>query len=220
LYRCGRQAEALAAYQGIRRAVVHELGVEPGPELRELHQRILAADPGLRPDAAPAASGRPAADPDGTIRGREPGRAVPHQLPAGPRHFAGREDELGVLTGLLADAGGLDGAVVISAIGGTAGIGKTALAVHWAHHVADRFPDGQLYVNLRGYDPEEPMPAADALAGFLRALGVPGHAAAAGPAGRRRGPADGGTGGILVVLPAPGLRCRARIPAAQRAHWR
>ena len=64
---------------------------------------------------------------------------------------------------------------MISAIGGTAGVGKTALAVHWAHQVAGRFPDGQLYVNLRGYDPGQPMPAADALAGFLRSLGVPGQ---------------------------------------------
>jgi len=72
-------------------------------------------------------------------------------------------------------AGQTPGTVVISAIGGTAGVGKTALAVHWAHQVAGRFPDGQLYVNLRGYDPGQPMPAADALAGFLRALGVPGQ---------------------------------------------
>ena len=64
---------------------------------------------------------------------------------------------------------------MISAIGGTAGVGKTALAVHWAHQVADRFPDGQLYVNLRGYDPGQLVTAADALAGFLRALGMPGQ---------------------------------------------
>jgi hypothetical protein len=64
---------------------------------------------------------------------------------------------------------------VISAIGGTAGVGKTALAVHWAHRVAGRFPDGQLYVNLRGYDPDQPVPAADALRGLLRSLGVPGQ---------------------------------------------
>jgi DNA-binding SARP family transcriptional activator/tetratricopeptide (TPR) repeat protein len=158
-----------------RAAVVDEPGVEPRQELTELQYRILAADPKLLLDGAPADSGRPAAGSDRTIRAGESGRAAPHQLPVGPRHFAGREAELGVLTGLLADVGGPGGAVVISAIGGTAGIGKTALAVHWAHHVADRFPDGQLYVNLRGYDPEESMPAADALAGFLRALGVPGH---------------------------------------------
>jgi predicted ATPase len=65
--------------------------------------------------------------------------------------------------------------VVISAIGGTAGVGKTALAVQWAHEVAGRFPDGQLYVNLRGYAPDRPMSTADALAGFLRGLGVPGQ---------------------------------------------
>jgi predicted ATPase len=98
---------------------------------------------------------------------------VPRQLPGRVRHFAGREAELARLSGLLAEAAG-GGPVVISAIGGTAGVGKTALAVHWAHQVADDFPDGQLYVNLRGYDPGQPMPPADALAGFLRALGVAG----------------------------------------------
>ena len=73
---------------------------------------------------------------------------------------------------LLAGTEANHGAVVISAIAGTAGVGKTALAVHCAHRAAERFPDGQLYVNLRGYDLEQPIPAADALAGFLRALGV------------------------------------------------
>src|SRR5277367_2734573 len=79
-----------------------------------------------------------------------------------------------MLSGSLEQLGRADGTVVISAIGGTAGVGKTALAVHWAHQVADQFPDGQLYVNLRGYDPAEQVAAADALAGFLRALGLPG----------------------------------------------
>jgi Helix-turn-helix domain/NB-ARC domain len=101
-------------------------------------------------------------------------RVVPRQLPGSVRQFVGRGRELAVLTSLLECAGRTPAAVVISAIGGTAGVGKTALAVYWAHQVAERFPDGQLYVNLRGYDPGRPMPASDALAGFLRALGVEG----------------------------------------------
>jgi DNA-binding SARP family transcriptional activator/Tfp pilus assembly protein PilF len=161
LYRCGRQAEALAAYQDARRLMVEELGTEPGTELRQLHQRILTADPSL-------------AVPDSPVLGASGGLpAVPRELPAGVGHFTGRETELAALYELLDRSGEqAPGAVVISAIGGTAGVGKTALAVHWAHQVAERFPDGQLYVNLRGYDPAQPMTAADALAGFLRALGV------------------------------------------------
>ena len=99
--------------------------------------------------------------------------AAPRQLPAMVAHFTGRAAELRALARVLDDAGA-PGTVVISAIGGTAGVGKTALALHWAHQAARRFPDGQLYVNLRGYDPDRPMPATDALAVFLRALGVSG----------------------------------------------
>ena len=105
-----------------------------------------------------------------------PGPAVPRQLPPAVAGFVGREAELRMLSGPLDDAECGPAAMVISAIDGTAGVGKTALAVHWAHQVAERFPDGQLYVNLRGYDPGQPMQAADALAGFLRALGVAGPA--------------------------------------------
>jgi tetratricopeptide (TPR) repeat protein/transcriptional regulator with XRE-family HTH domain len=102
--------------------------------------------------------------------------SIPHQLPAAVAGFTGRTAELLALTQILDDAGaGAPGTVVISAIGGTAGVGKTALAVHWGHQVAEQFPDGQLYVNLRGYDPGPPVTAADALARFLRALGVPGQ---------------------------------------------
>jgi DNA-binding SARP family transcriptional activator/tetratricopeptide (TPR) repeat protein len=163
-YRCGRQAEALATYQRARQLLVEALGAEPGTELRELHQRILAGDPSLEAPR-PASSGMGGAGP-----------SVPRQLPAPEAHFAGRSEELAALTRLLdRPAGQTPEAIVISAIGGTAGVGKTALAVHWAHQVADRFPDGQLYVNLRGYDPGQPMPAAEALSGFLRALGVPGQ---------------------------------------------
>lgn len=119
----------------------------------------------LRGAIGPSGDPAVAADPDG---------AVPRQLPGGVRHFTGRADELARLTE-LADQAGQErpGAVVISAIGGTAGVGKTALAVRWAHQAASRFPDGQLYVDLRGYGPGRPVRAADALAAFLRALGVP-----------------------------------------------
>jgi len=164
LYRDGRQGEALAAYQAARQVLVDELGTEPGTGLRELHQRVLAADPGLEiPESAERAVSGAA-------------RVTPRELPAAVPHFTGRAAELAKLTGLLGQPGGqAPGTVVISAVGGTAGVGKTALAVQWAHQVAARFPDGQLYVNLRGYDPGQPVSAADALAGFLRALGVPGQ---------------------------------------------
>src|SRR6266511_2781946 len=104
----------------------------------------------------------------------EPHRPVPRQLPAAIRHFAGRAGELSALTGLLDEGTRVGGTVVISAIAGTAGVGKTALAVYWALRVADRFPDGQLYVDLRGFDPSgSPVSSAEAVRGFLEALGVP-----------------------------------------------
>jgi DNA-binding SARP family transcriptional activator/tetratricopeptide (TPR) repeat protein len=160
LYREGRQAEALAAYQAARRVLIEELGAEPGRELRSLHEQVLAADPALDLSGPQRPAG-------GAMR------AVPQELPAAVRHFTGRAVELAALTGLLDELA--QGIVVISAIRGTAGVGKTALAVHWAHQVAGRFPDGQLHVNLRGYDAARPMAAADALASFLRALGVRGQ---------------------------------------------
>lgn len=101
---------------------------------------------------------------------------APRELPADVVGFTGRTDQLARLDRLLAHAGESSTAVVISAVSGTAGVGKTALAVHWAHRVADRFPDGQLYVNLRGYDPDKPLQPAEALAAFLRELGVDGNA--------------------------------------------
>jgi len=98
---------------------------------------------------------------------------APRQLPPAPRHFTGRERDLSRLTALLAPGPAPASAVVISAIDGTAGVGKTTLALVWAHQVRERFPDGQLYVNLRGYDPGQPVAPAEALDGFLRALNVP-----------------------------------------------
>jgi DNA-binding SARP family transcriptional activator/Tfp pilus assembly protein PilF len=157
LSRSGRQADALAAYRQARGVLVSEIGVEPGPELQLLHQRILE---GNTDPAAPAGASRPGAPADLP--------AVPRQLPPPVPNFVGRATELQRLTGQSASL-----AMLITAIGGTAGVGKTALAVQWAHQQAGRYPDGQLYVDLRGYDPGQPMSAADALAGFLRALGVP-----------------------------------------------
>ena len=164
LYRSGRQAEALNAFADARRVLVGELGIEPGPQLRALHARILAADPGL--DAvAVAAAVRPA-----------PPRPAPAQLPADVAAFTGRSDELAALDALLASpAGEAAAAGAILVLSGTAGVGKTALAVRWSRRAASAFPDGQLYVNLRGYDPGQPLPPGAALAGFLRALGLPGQ---------------------------------------------
>ena len=110
------------------------------------------------------------------VAGAGDGRVVPRQLPGPVRQFTGRQAELAALTGLLDPGGaGPRRAAVISVLGGMGGVGKTTLAVRWAHQVASQFPDGQLFVNLRGYDVGPPMAAADALAGFLRALGVAGQ---------------------------------------------
>jgi tetratricopeptide (TPR) repeat protein len=107
-------------------------------------------------------------------RQRPPAGPVPHELPPDVSHFTGRVDDLRRLDDLVAGAAGRAPTVVITAIAGTAGVGKTALAVYWSHRAASRFPDGELYVDLRGYDSQEPIPAAEVLARFLRALGVDG----------------------------------------------
>ena len=161
LYRCGSQGEAIAVYRGARQILIDELGCEPGPELHQIYQQILHGAPGLAAPEPAAAAG-----------GSAP--VVPRELPGALRHFTGREHELQALTSLLDRLDDKAGTVVISAIGGTAGIGKTALAVQWAHQVADRFPDGHLYVNLRGFHPSgNPMPPTEAVRRLLDALGVP-----------------------------------------------
>jgi DNA-binding SARP family transcriptional activator/Tfp pilus assembly protein PilF len=156
LHRAGRRSEALEAYGRARDVLVGELGVEPGSEMRDLQRRILDGEP---LESETNASGESRA-------------SVPAQLPVDVRGFVGREAELAELDDLLST----DAPVVISAVAGTAGVGKTALAVRWAHRVRDRFPDGQLYVDLRGYGPDQPVLPDDALAGFLRALGLDGAA--------------------------------------------
>jgi DNA-binding SARP family transcriptional activator/tetratricopeptide (TPR) repeat protein len=167
LYRSCRQADALAALRRARQTLAEELGVDPGQSLRTLQERILAADPAL--DRPPDGHRGPA---------RRAVAAVPWQVPADVAAFAGRTAELGELDRMVfleAPDGRSSTAVLISAVAGTAGVGKTALAIRWAHRTRDAFPDGQLYVDLRGYDPGQPVRPADAAAGFLRALGMDGQ---------------------------------------------
>jgi len=188
LYRCGRRGEALAVFDAARRVLADELGLDPGPELAALQAQVLADDPALAAPA-PAAGGAVALSAAAAVAAQAAAvGVVPRQLPAGAAFFTGREAELKELDALLGQAGlgnggdGEGGPVVISAVAGMAGVGKTALAVHWARTVAGRFPDGQLYVNLRGYDPE-------ATAGHPAGGGrvVPGRAGGARRSDTRRG---------------------------------
>ena len=166
LYRSGRQADALAIYQRMRRALADELGVDPSQSLRELEVAILRQDPVLEPGPGPVRFGRSA-----------PKAPVPAQLPPGPA-FAGRRAELASLDALLpvsAESQCRTSAERrhLSAVRHR-GVGKTALAVHWAQRVSGRFPDGQLFANLRGFDPAgAALEPSDALRGFLEALGIP-----------------------------------------------
>jgi DNA-binding SARP family transcriptional activator/tetratricopeptide (TPR) repeat protein len=162
LVAAGRDSEALDRYSLTRNRLGDELGSDPGPELRALHAAILRGEPLSSEKNASSAEPAPVRPP------------VPRQLPAHTPRFAGRANELAELAALL-EKSTHDGvaAVVITAINGTAGVGKTALALHWAHHVAERFPDGQLYVNLRGFDPTGiPARPGETLRGFLHALGM------------------------------------------------
>ncbi|WP_412543737.1 BTAD domain-containing putative transcriptional regulator [Longispora sp. K20-0274] len=142
LFRAARRADALAAYERIRADLARTLGLDPGPELRRLHDQLLRGGPR---------------------------RAVPAQLPPGVAGFTGRAAQLAQLDVLL----GPGGPAAIGSVVGAGGVGKTALAVRWAHRVRDRFPDGQLYADLHGYSGVPPVRPLDALTRFLRALGVP-----------------------------------------------
>jgi tetratricopeptide (TPR) repeat protein/transcriptional regulator with XRE-family HTH domain len=153
-------------YRSSVRALSAALNLSDGE--RELLAR--AAKPrGADPEPASPPGALPNSHPDAENQTR----VIPRQLPPAVAHFVGRRAEMDTLKNLFSRRRGA--AVVISAIAGTAGVGKTALAVHWAHQVADHFPDGQLYVNLRGYDPGDRVLATDALAALLRGLGVSGQ---------------------------------------------
>jgi tetratricopeptide (TPR) repeat protein/transcriptional regulator with XRE-family HTH domain len=150
----------------------------PGPARPGRRRRTGAVVNGQRPASARARAGRSAvlaSRTDPPVRAHLAGRIVPRQLPAAVAHFVGRDGELATLTAALDGAGqGTPATLVITAIGGMAGVGKTALAVHWAQQRAGRFPDGQLYIDLRGFDPScAPMQAATAVRRFLDALQVP-----------------------------------------------
>jgi DNA-binding SARP family transcriptional activator/tetratricopeptide (TPR) repeat protein len=174
LYRLGQRDGALRVFRVIAGRLNSELAVEPGPELQALHRRVLAGDPDLAAASQPAAVAGPLDDGAPAWRGAHDGaRVVPRQLPAIPPHFAGRTEELKALNELVSHATDGDGRGAVWVLAGPAGVGKTTLAVYWAHRVADHFPGGQLYVNLRGFGPEgKPVTAAEALRGLLRAMGV------------------------------------------------
>ena len=151
----GRQADALNHYERLRLRLADELGIDPSRELSETLVRVLRQE-------IPAAAQEPV-----VLAASSP---VPAQLPPDTSAFAGRSAQLDRLDELAATA--LGGSIVISALAGIGGVGKTTLAVHWAHRATTAFPDGQLHIDLRGWAYSEPILPIEALGRFLRALGI------------------------------------------------
>jgi DNA-binding SARP family transcriptional activator len=195
LYRAGRQAESLEVFRGLQHLLADQLGVDPGQALQALQLRILQADPSLLPPpplheqpAEPAegrhrdvpgtggdaiVGGRAAVRPDPVVQHSMSDVPLPHQLPADQPWFVGREAELKRATAVLAQADHDPRAASVVVVSGMAGVGKTAFAVHWAHQIAAQFPDGEIYLNLRGFHPtQEPLSSSQALAALLDSVGA------------------------------------------------
>ncbi|MFE7622166.1 tetratricopeptide repeat protein [Streptomyces sp. NPDC057509] len=178
LHRSGRHSEALELYRTTHARLREALGMEPGPGLRTLHQRILEQDRALtRPEVAAATAGPPPEPPSPPPEPPSPpparpvaGPPVRNNLPRDTRDFTGRTRELALLREGLAGAD--DYALPLTVLHGMPGIGKTALAVHAAHRLADAYPDGQLYVDLHGFSGRRPFDPAEALALLLHAAGA------------------------------------------------
>lgn len=172
LYRAGHQSDALDCYHRTRTQLADELGVDPGPALRAAYEAVLRGTPPAAPPTpgdAPVA-GRPAEWPETTAAPEPPAAApalpAPDLLPRAPRGFLGRARELAALDTAVERAR-------VALVTGPAGVGKTALALNWAHRRAGRYPDGVLYADLRGFSPDDGVESADVLREFLPALGVP-----------------------------------------------
>jgi DNA-binding SARP family transcriptional activator/tetratricopeptide (TPR) repeat protein len=231
LYRSDLRAEAIDAFRRLRRSLVDELGVEPAVSVRQLYRRILEADPDLAVRArvrtgSSAASSVPVAGTGGGGGGGGSQVAssgysgARFQLPADTRVFTGRAHELEQLIALAreAQAGTSAGMVVISAIDGMAGIGKSTLAVHAAHRMREQFPDGQLFLDLHGHTTGlEPMAAGDALDWLLRSLGVPPETVPQEPQARAaayRDRLDGTRTLIILDNASSSAQVRTLLPAS------
>lgn len=165
LYYSGRRGDALAAYQRAATHISTEFGIGPGPALGDLHERVLRDD-------MPQQLGEPHSGGSSDNDPSAVGGGVPFQLPAAVPNLAGRKDDLGWLDAMRAAA--LRGVATVAVLTGSAGVGKSALSVAWAHGMAGEFPDGVLFAALHGADPvQSPLESDDVLRQFLRGLGVP-----------------------------------------------
>ncbi|HEX6869767.1 MAG TPA: BTAD domain-containing putative transcriptional regulator [Micromonosporaceae bacterium] len=181
LYRCNRQADALKVYQSLRERLAEELGSDPCSDVRNVHAAILrgeAAAPAPPEPTRASAGGTTGPYPDTTVQVAagsapvpvvEPSERRPAQLPASVGHFTGRDGDLAALTRAIGRPTDEPRVLMVS---GPGGIGKTALVVRWAHSVAERYPDGQIFADLHGRRAGDALSVDDTLSVALRALGV------------------------------------------------